>query len=81
MNANCWIGHGYLWGGPWGMIMGIFFWSALIFGVFYIVYRLFNSRQSHTFHRETPLDILKKKYAKGEINSDEFEKRKNIIKS
>ena len=79
MNANCWIGHGYLWGGPWGMIMGILFWSALIFGVGYIIYRLLNSKRDHIYQKETPLDILKKKYASGEINSDEFEKRKTKI--
>ncbi len=81
MNANCWIGHGYLWGGPLGMFIGTIFWLSLIFGVAYIIYRLLKAKPDNIYRKETPLDILKKKYANGEINSDEFEKRKITIES
>ncbi len=30
---------------------------------------------------ETPLDILKKRYAKGEIDKEEFDRKKNDLKS
>jgi putative membrane protein len=30
---------------------------------------------------DTPLDILKKRYAKGEIDKDEFERRKKDLES
>ena len=81
MNANCWFGHGYFFNWPLGMIMGTLFWLFLISGIAYIIYRLLKVKPGHFYQKETPLDILKKKYANGEINSDEFEKRKTTIES
>ena len=79
MNANCWFGHGFFWNGPWGMLFGILFWSALFLGMFYIVYRLWNTVFSRSYPKESPLDILREKYARGEINTEEYEERKTKL--
>ena len=70
----------HLWVFP--MFMPIF-WIVII-GLF--LYFIFGrNRSSRTwvagrgFEDETALDILKKRYAKGEINKDEFEQMKRDI--
>jgi putative membrane protein len=42
-----------------------------------------NAKPKHTMGTsdETPLDILKKRYAKGEITKDEFDRMKRDIES
>ena len=75
-NLNCWFGHSYLWNGPMGMVLGIIFWSALFLGMFYIIYRLWNGIVGRSYPKDSPLDILRKKYARGEINTQEYEERK-----
>lgn len=82
MNANCWIGHGYSFGwplGPPGMVIGYLFWLFVIISIGYIMYRLLRPRAEPFLRKENPLDILKKRYANGEINAEEFEKRKTTI--
>lgn len=71
-----------LWGMmPWGgMIMG-FFWIVLLVGLIYFILRAVGNR--HSFqegpHRENPLEILKKRYARGEINREEYERMKKDL--
>jgi putative membrane protein len=47
--------------------------------VFLLSRFLNNSNKSNTFERETPLDILKKRYANGEISTEEYEERKKAL--
>lgn len=81
MSTNCWMGNGYLFGGPWGMIIGVIFWLFLAYGAFYIITYLLKGKSNNIYQKDTPLDILKRKYAKGEIDSEEYEKRKAILLS
>lgn len=74
-------GHeGMLWGfGWWGMMI---FWIAVIIGLIFLVKWL--AEQGRTDKRtsqteESALDILKKRYAKGEINKEEFEQKKRDL--
>lgn len=60
----------------WGWIIGIF---LLIAAIIIIVYAV---RQNNIVNRQdakTPLDILKKRYARGEIDKTEFEERKKEL--
>ena len=66
--------HGPFWGG--GIFM-VIFWVCLIFLIVAILKGSF--RRGH--QPETALDILKKRYAAGEINKEEFEKMKQDIQS
>lgn len=71
------------WGGMW---FGPFFW-LLIIGViiWVVVISINNSRRkdlSNNFpQQESALDILKKRYAKGEITKEEFEQMKRDLNS
>ena len=59
----------------------LLFWALVIFGIVYIAQTI-SRRAGQSGTKETPLDILKKRYAKGEITKEEFERMKDdILKS
>ncbi len=66
----------------WGMGFGWFFMIILgvliIAGFLYIVQAI-TSRYMRTDANETPIDILKKRFAKGEISKEDFERMKDDI--
>ncbi len=74
-------------GRDWGHMMnygpgGIFMWLLIILVVAVVVYFVFARSRSDSFppsRQETPLDILKKRYAKGEITREEFEQLKKDL--
>lgn len=77
--------HEYFWWGPmWvmPMLMPLIFIVVLIVCLYYIFGRG-GSKPPWESGREgeTPLEILKKRYAKGEITKDEFEQMKRDILS
>ncbi len=71
--------NGFFHGG--GMIWVYFFWIFLIIASVIFVKRSmkFPNRESCFNFNETPLDILKKRYAKGEISKEQFEEAKKHL--
>lgn len=63
---------------------GMFMWLIIIIVIAVIVYLVYNKNigggGSFGGHQESALDILKKRYAKGEISKEEFERLKQDLK-
>ena len=62
-------------------IMMLIFWGAVIVAVIFLIRWLAEANKgSSTFRsEETAVEILKKRYARGEINKEEFEQKKKDL--
>ena len=74
-------GYGF---GGWG-IFGMFFQIAIMIGVIYLIVllfqSLFNSSNSNDRREgKTSLQILEERYARGEIDDEEFKQKKKVLK-
>ncbi len=76
-----WWGPGYFFGGLPGMIFGFAFWILVISGIFYLISRPAKRAPEDTRQYETPVEILKKRYARGEIDAEEFARRRRDLES
>ena len=73
------MGWGILaWFGP---IMMVIFWVAIIVAIiFFVRWLMASSRGSHSLApQDSALEILKKRYARGEIGKEEFEEKKKDL--
>ncbi len=62
----------------WGMnILWWIIWFIFIFWIFATPYNIPGQRTK----KDTPLQILKKRLASGEINNEEYHEKKNIVES
>jgi len=68
----------YGWGMGFGWLFMIIFWTLVILGVVYLGRSAVKIGKGPE-RNETPLDILKKRYAQGAITKEEFEKRKDDL--
>ncbi|OGW57297.1 MAG: hypothetical protein A2Z09_01120 [Nitrospirae bacterium RBG_16_43_8] len=72
------------WNYDWGMGAGfgwllmVIFWILIVLGAVYLI-KFIVGRAKRMEREDSPLDILKKKYAKGEISKEEFEEKKKDI--
>ncbi len=71
-----------MWGmwGIWGigmMLMMLVFWGVVITGIVFGIRWLVS--QGHGSRSDTALDILRQRYARGEINKEEFEAKKRDL--
>ncbi|MBW6485587.1 MAG: SHOCT domain-containing protein [Syntrophobacterales bacterium] len=64
-----------------GMFMGMILLIVLIAAAIWFFTRGAGSRNYGQFQRETPLDILKKRYARGEIAKEEFDRSKKDLEA
>lgn len=66
MHEGHWWGMHWIWWILWGIIIfGLFVSPKSILGLYK--------------KKDTPLDILKKRYAAGEISTEEYEERKKVL--
>jgi putative membrane protein len=64
-----------------GMFMWMVFIVILVAVAVYWLVRETRTKADHRLSGETPLDILKKRYAGGEITKDEFERMKKDLEA
>jgi len=75
--------------GTWGHMMhngfgygGIFMWIIFLVAIAALIYFLFQSQKKQDqppVQNESPLDVLKRRYANGEIDKEEYDKIKKDL--
>lgn len=68
--------YGYGWGMGWGWVISLI---ILVIIVWLVVKAINQNRTPHHPENNTPLDILKERYARGEIDKQEFQERKKDL--
>ena len=69
-------GWGY---GFFGWLMMLLFWALIIAGAVLVIRWLVDQTRSPALGSETALDVLKRRYAKGEITKEQFEAMKRDL--
>lgn len=75
-----WTGTWDGWGNSWAMLLGmVVFWGGLIW---LFSYTIRNSRPGDTRSGgPTAVEILEERFARGEIDHDEFDERRRLLSS
>lgn len=77
-----WGDYGWGWGMGFGMISVVLFWILVILGIVILVKWISGASSGPgPTPARTALDILKERYARGEIGREEFEQKKRDIES
>jgi putative membrane protein len=76
-------GYGFIQGMPWygwvGPIVMIVFWALVATAIVFFIRHLIRESR-HSRHDTAAMEILKARYAKGEISKEEFaEKKKDLV--
>ncbi len=75
MNSGWWCGPGSFFPGPLGTVVSILFLGLLIYLLVKIVQSIFSSNQKGIGEKnDNALEVLKQRYARGEIDQQEFKK-------
>jgi len=75
--------HGYYFGGGWWMLgLGILFWGSIIALIVWAARRGGSDRSDRqgASSDKRPIDYLKERYARGEIDRDEYEQVKRHLR-
>jgi putative membrane protein len=59
------------------MPLMLLFWAGVVFGIVWIARGGFDSRREE--RRETPTEILERRFAEGAISPDEYRERREVI--
>lgn len=76
------MGWGYGMMGWFGMILMAAFWIVIIVGIIFLIRWVAHSTGSgnrKNYPDDSPLEILRKRYARGEIKKEEFEEKKKDL--
>ena len=76
------MGPGMMGGFGWWWFMPIFFilfWGLIIWGIVALVRGLSVSRGSDSPTADSALEVLKKRYARGDISKEEYEEKKHDL--
>jgi len=68
-------------GSGYGMFFGMIFWVLILIGIIaLVIWAIQRSGGAGVApQQESALDILKKRYARGEIDKEEFEEKKKLV--
>ena len=74
------FGYGHMWGGGYGMMGGglmmLLFWGVII-ALIFVAVRWYSDKGQQT--GSNALKILEERFARGEIDDDEFQRRKAAL--
>jgi putative membrane protein len=88
--AQGWGGYGPGMMGGWGSGYGMWFfplimmvfWIAVIVGIIFLIrWAIISSRGPQAPREDEAMEILKRRFASGEISKEEFEERKKVLRS
>lgn len=68
--------YGFHW---WGMGFGWLTGLAFIVLIIWLIVKTVNQNSNRSVHGSNAMDILKERYAKGEISKEEFEEKRKLI--
>ncbi|TAJ80239.1 MAG: SHOCT domain-containing protein [Gallionellaceae bacterium] len=69
------------WGMGFGMLFMLLFWVLIILGVAALIrWLMTQSAPSRGPRNKTPLEIVQERYARGEIDREEYEQKKRDLK-
>lgn len=81
--ADTWMHGSVGWG--WMTVMMIFmvlFWGAVIFGIIWLIRDTAwsrSSREEPSANKESPLDILDRRFAEGSITEEDYRARRDLL--
>jgi len=64
-----------------GILFNIIILLIIIFGIVFLVQNYLKSPTAGPKNHDSPMDTLKKRYASGEINSEEFAQKKKDLET
>ena len=84
LSCGCSTGEGPWCAGPWGPMMpygqgGFIAWFLLLIVIALVVYVFMRTYNSQPGREDSPLEILKRRYARGEITREDFESMKRDL--
>lgn len=72
---------GWGWMSGFGGIFMILYWALIILGAVALARWLFSTGNSANIEHHRPLDMLRKRYARGEINGEQYEQMRMDLES